>query len=486
MFSILEMFKIGVGPSSSHTVGPMVAACKFVESLDHAGTLGRVSRVRTVLYGSLALTGLGHGTDRATVAGLEGNMPQAVDTDHVNIIRHECEASGELLLAGKHRIDFDYAHDVVMDVWHRMAAHPNGMRFQAFDQQNNLVDEQIWYSIGGGFVRQGNADDLMIGIHERPPVGTSFADQQSDSSLDDGSDVPYPFTSCDELIALCEKHHMSIADIVWANETSMQSAVQVRSELDNVWRVMRRCVQRGCHTSQTVLPGGLDVPRRAPKMYARLASNSDVLARDKKRVDAVLESSDAAWVDLFALAVSEENAGGGRIVTAPTNGAAGIIPAVLHYYWHFVDHANEEGVITFLLTAGAVGYLFKRNASISGAEVGCQGEVGTACSMAAAGLCAVMGGSPQQVENAAEISIEHNLGLTCDPVGGLVQIPCIERNAMAANTAINAVRMAMLGDGTHIVTLDQAIKTMKDTGEDMMAKYKETSKGGLAVNVVEC
>lgn len=326
----------------------------------------------------------------------------------------------------------------------------------------------------------------MIGIHERPPIGTSFADQQSDSSLDDGSDVPYPFTSCDELIALCEKHHMSIADIVWANETAMQSAVQVRSELDNVWRVMRRCVQHGCHTSQTVLPGGLNASRRAPKMYARLASNSDVLARDKKRADAVLESSDAAWVDLFALAVSEENAGGGRIVTAPTNGAAGIIPAVLHYYWHFVDHANEEGVITFLLTAGAVGYLFKRNASISGAEVGCQGEVGTACSMAAAGLCAVMGGTPQQVENAAEIGIEHNLGLTCDPVGGLVQIPCIERNAMAANTAINAVRMAMLGDGTHIVTLDQAIKTMKDTGEDMMSKYKETSKGGLAVNVVEC
>lgn len=486
MFSILEMFKIGVGPSSSHTVGPMVAACKFVESLEHTGTLGRVRRVRTVLYGSLALTGLGHGTDRATVAGLEGNVPQTVDTDHVNIIRHECESSGELLLAGKHRIDFDYAHDVVMDVWHRLAAHPNGMRFQAFDQQNNLVDEQVWYSIGGGFVRQGNAEDLMIGIHERPPIGTSFADQQSDSSLDDGSDVPYPFTSCDDLIALCEKQHMSIADIVWANETAMQSAVQVRSELDNVWRVMRRCVQHGCHTSQTVLPGGLNAPRRAPKMYARLASNSDVLARDKKRADAVLESSDAAWVDLFALAVSEENAGGGRIVTAPTNGAAGIIPAVLHYYWHFVDHANEEGVITFLLTAGAVGYLFKRNASISGAEVGCQGEVGTACSMAAAGLCAVMGGTPQQVENAAEIGIEHNLGLTCDPVGGLVQIPCIERNAMAANTAINAVRMAMLGDGTHIVTLDQAIKTMKDTGEDMMSKYKETSKGGLAVNVVEC
>lgn len=486
MFSVLEMFTIGVGPSSSHTVGPMVAASRFTASLEKHGTLNRVSRVRTVLYGSLALTGLGHGTDRAAVAGLEGNVPQSVDTDHMSTIRTECERSGELMLNGTHRIGFDYAHDVVMDVWHRMAAHPNGMRFQAFDAHDNLVEEQVWYSIGGGFVRQGAVDDLMIGIHEKPPVGTSFADQGDDSSIEVDSRVPYHFTTCDELIALCGQHHMSIAEIVWANETSMRSAVQVRSDLDNVWRVMRRCVQHGCHTSQTVLPGGLDVPRRAPKMYARLASNSDVLSRDTRRADAVLESSDAAWVNLFALAVSEENAGGGRIVTAPTNGAAGIIPAVLHYYWHFVDRANEEGVITFLLTAGAIGYLFKRNASISGAEVGCQGEVGTACSMAAAGLCAVMGGTPQQVENAAEIGIEHNLGLTCDPVGGLVQIPCIERNAMAANTAINAVRMAMLGDGTHIVSLDQAIKTMKDTGEDMMAKYKETSKGGLAVNVVEC
>ena len=486
MFSVLYMFTIGVGPSSSHTVGPMVAAHAFASSLQADHLVDRTARVKITLYGSLALTGLGHGTDPATMAGLEGNLPATVDTDHMMHIREICALDDTLNLVGLKRIHFDYDRDVVFEQWKRMAAHPNGMRFQAFDAAASLVDEQVWYSIGGGFVRQGNAEDLMIGIHERPPVGTSFADQQSDSSLDDVSDVPYPFTSCDELIALCEKHHMSIADIVWANETAMQSAVQVRSELDNVWRVMRRCVQHGCHTSQTVLPGGLDVPRRAPKMYARLASNSDVLARDKKRVDAVLESSDAAWVDLFALAVSEENASGGRIVTAPTNGAAGIIPAVLHYYWHFVDHANEEGVITFLLTTGAVGYLFKRNASISGAEVGCQGEVGTACSMAAAGLCAVMGGTPRQVENAAEIGIEHNLGLTCDPVGGLVQIPCIERNAMAANTAINAVRMAMLGDGTHIVTLDQAIKTMKDTGEDMMAKYKETSKGGLAVNVVEC
>ena len=486
MFSILEMFTVGVGPSSSHTVGPMVAASRFVASLDRGGNLDRVSRVRTVLYGSLALTGLGHGSDRAAVAGLEGNVPETVDTDHLNTVRDECRASGTLLLNGTHRIGFDYDHDMVFDVWHRMAAHPNGMRFQAFDQQNNLVDEQVWYSVGGGFVRQGAADDLMIGIHERPPEGTAFSDRQSDSSIEDDAAIPYPFATCDELIALCDERHMSIAEIVWANETAMRSAVQVRSELDNVWRVMRRCVQHGCRTNQTVLPGGLDVPRKAPKMYARLASNSDVLNRGSRRADAVLESSDAAWVDLFALAVSEENAGGGRIVTAPTNGAAGIIPAVVHYYWHFVDHASEDGVVAFLLTAGAIGYLFKRNASISGAEVGCQGEVGTACSMAAAGLCAVMGGTPHQVENAAEIGIEHNLGLTCDPVGGLVQIPCIERNAMAANTAINAVRMAMLGDGTHIVSLDQAIKTMKDTGEDMMAKYKETSKGGLAVNVVEC
>ncbi len=321
MFSILEMFTIGVGPSSSHTVGPMVAASRFAASLERDGILNRVGRVRTVLYGSLALTGLGHGTDRATVAGLEGNVPKTVDTDHMSNIRMECEAGGELMLNGTHRIDFDYGRDVVMDVWHRMAAHPNGMRFQAFDRQNNLIDEQVWYSIGGGFVRQGDADDLMIGIHEKPPAGTAFADQTDDSSTDIDMDMPYPFTTCDELISLCDERHMSVADVVWANETAMRSAVQVRSDLDTVWHVMRRCVQHGCNTNQTVLPGGLDVPRRAPKMYARLASNSDVLKRDGRRSDAVLESSDAAWVDLFALAVSEENAAGGRIVTAPTNGA---------------------------------------------------------------------------------------------------------------------------------------------------------------------
>ncbi|KAA8826446.1 L-serine ammonia-lyase [Bifidobacterium reuteri] len=486
MFSVLDMFTVGVGPSSSHTVGPMAAAHAFATFLEDNDLLARTARVKTTLYGSLALTGLGHGTDRAVMAGLEGNLPSTVDTRYMLHIRQTCALDDTLNLAGVVRIHFEYDRDVVFEQWKRMAAHPNGMRFQAFDAAGSLVDEQVWYSIGGGFIRQGSPDDAVIGIHERPPEGTSFADDDESSSTDFGPETPYPFASCAELVALCHEHHMSIAELVWKNETASRSAVQVRSIIDNIWRVMRECVNNGCSCTEPTLPGGLDVPRRAPKMYRRLASNSDVLRNDRRRRDAVLESSDAAWVDLFALAVSEENAGGGRIVTAPTNGSAGIIPAVLHYYWHFVDDANEQGVITFLLTAGAIGYLFKRNASISGAEVGCQGEVGSACSMAAAGLAAVMGGTPEQVENAAEIGIEHNLGLTCDPVGGLVQIPCIERNAMAANTAINAVRMAMLGDGSHIVTLDQAIATMKQTGEDMMAKYKETSKGGLAVNVVEC
>ena len=486
MFSVLDMFTIGVGPSSSHTVGPMVAAHAFTSSLQADHLVDRTARVKITLYGSLALTGLGHGTDRAAMAGLEGNLPATVNTDHMMHIREICALDDTLNLAGLKRIHFDYDRDVVFEQWKRMAAHPNGMRFQAFDAAASLVDEQVWYSIGGGFVRKGAPEDPMIGIHERPPEGASFADADESASTDFGVEAPYPFSSCTELVSLCREHHLSIAELVWANETASRSGIQVRSDIDAIWRVMRACVDHGCTSAEPTLPGGLDVPRRAPKMYRRLASNSDVLRRDSRRKDAVLESSDAAWVDLFALAVSEENAGGGRIVTAPTNGSAGIIPAVLHYYWHFVDNANEQGVVTFLLTAGAIGYLFKRNASISGAEVGCQGEVGSACSMAAAGLAAVVGGTPEQVENAAEIGIEHNLGLTCDPVGGLVQIPCIERNAMAANTAINAVRMAMLGDGSHIVTLDQAIETMKQTGEDMMAKYKETSKGGLAVNVVEC
>ena len=483
MFSVLDMFTIGVGPSSSHTVGPMCAAQAFAISLRNSGMLRRAARVRVVLYGSLALTGLGHGTDRAVLAGLEGHLPIDVDTDYVLAVRERCAEHRSLNLAGEQAVTYDDSRDMVLDRWHRLAPHPNGIRFQAFDAQNNIVDEQVWYSIGGGFIRQGHAGDLLISNHEKAPAGSAL--QENDSATDFGPDVPYPFTSCDELIALCQSHELSIAQLVWANETAYQTADQVRARLNGVWTVMRDCIHAGCSSTVKTLPGGLDVPRRAPVMYERLAANSDVLRRGR-RIASALESSDSAWVALFAMAVSEENAGGGRVVTAPTNGSAGIIPAVLEYYWHFVDSADEEGVIRFLLTAGAIGYLFKRNASISGAEVGCQGEVGVACSMAAAGLAAVMGGTPQQVENAAEIGIEHNLGLTCDPVGGLVQIPCIERNAMAANTAINAVRMAMLGDGSHIVSLDQAIATMKQTGEDMMSKYKETSKGGLAVNVVEC
>lgn len=497
------MFSVGVGPSSSHTVGPMRAAHAFVTSLKESGSLEKVSHVSVTLYGSLSLTGLGHGTDRASVAGLEGNLPDNVDTEHMLTIREECQKTGTLTLAGEHTISFDYDKDVIFEKWKRMVVHPNGMRFIAMDTEENILDEQVWYSIGGGFIRQGSVDDEMVGLHERVVENGDANDSDSENSENSESSaensaessnqtkdstVPYPFTSCDELIDICRKNNMSISDVVWQNELVLHEGdgEYVRNYLLHVWKVMSKCVENGCNSKQPILPGGLDVPRRAPHMYERLAANSDMLRQNCRRVDAALESSDSAWVNLFALAVSEENAGGGRIVTAPTNGSAGIIPAVLQYYWRFVDTASEDGIVRFLLASGAVGYLFKRNASISGAEVGCQGEVGSACSMAAAGLCEVLGGTPEQVENAAEIGIEHHLGLTCDPVGGLVQIPCIERNAMAANTAINAVRMAMLGDGSHIVSLDKAIKTMKETGRDMMSKYRETSKGGLAVNVVEC
>lgn len=486
LFSVLDMFSIGVGPSSSHTVGPMKAACRFARSLRGSGILHQVARVRTVLYGSLSLTGLGHGTDRAIIAGLEGSMPDTVDTAHLLHAREECARSRRLDLPGGRRIVFDPDSDIVFEKWQRLAAHPNGMRFQAFDGEGNLLDEQVWYSIGGGFIAQGSPEDTLIGIHNRPPEHTAFADADEQEATRFPDKAPYHFDTCTELVTLCQREHKRISDIIWANETAVRPAADVRARLLAVWEAMGQCVQAGCSSDEPVLPGGLDVPRRAAGMYRLLMSTGDVLRRSHHRIDVVLESSDAAWVNLFALAVSEENAGGGRVVTAPTNGSAGIIPAVLEYYWHFVDGADEDGVVRFLLTAGAIGYLFKRNASISGAEVGCQGEVGSACSMAAAGLCEVIGGTVQQVENAAEIGIEHNLGLTCDPVRGLVQIPCIERNAVAANTAINAVRIAMLGNGSHIVTLDQAIRTMKQTGEDMMAKYKETAKGGLAVNVVEC
>lgn len=490
MISILEMFKIGIGPSSSHTVGPMRAAAAFADSVRDSGLLQQVGRVRVTLYGSLSLTGFGHGTDRAAMAGLEGNLPSNVDPQHVLTIREECEGNGGLMLADARRIPFDYEHDMIFEQWMRMAAHPNGMRFEAFDVAGNVdgevIAEQVWYSVGGGFIRKGAPDDLMIGIHEQPPADFLLTDEPRGADAPMQPQVPYDFESGDELVALCKREGKSISEIVWANELALQPAERVRARLLNVWRTMNNCVRNGCMSTAEVLPGELNVKRRAPKVYERLSASEDILNRNERRNNTLLTQSDAAWVDLFALAVSEENAGGGRIVTAPTNGAAGIIPAVVEYYWRFVGGADEDGILKFLLAAGAIGYLFRRNASISGAEVGCQGEVGSACSMASAGLCEVTGGTPAQVENAAEIGIEHHLGLTCDPVSGLVQIPCIERNAMAANMAINAVHIALLGDGSHIVTLDQAIKTMKDTGADMMDKYKETSKGGLAVNVVEC
>lgn len=487
MFSILDMFKVGVGPSSSHTVGPMVAASNFVTSLDESGLLDQVSRVKSTLYGSLSMTGLGHGTDRATVAGLEGNSPATVNTDHLSNIKQECESNGSLSLGGKHTIQFDYDRDVIFDQWKMLAAHPNGMRFEVFDDNDEKIDEQVWYSVGGGFVRQGHSDDLMIGIHEKAPEGSTFA-EEADSDVGDGfpPEAPYPFSSGRELLEICEREGKSISEVAWANEIATRSPQEVRERLLDTWRRMDECVKNGCTSTQTTLPGGLEVPRRAAKIYRELSGNADILSHNTRRPASILESSECTWVDLFALAVNEENAGGGRIVTAPTNGSAGVIPAVLEYYWHFAGSADEDGIVRFLLAAGAVGYLIKRNASISGAEVGCQGEVGSAASMAAAGLCEVMQGSPRQVENAAEVAMEHHLGLTCDPVAGLVQIPCIERNAMAANTAVNAVRMALLGNGQHMVSLDQVIKTMKETGDDMMSKYKETSEGGLAVNVVEC
>ena len=498
MLSVLDMFSIGVGPSSSHTVGPMRAACAFVQGLRRRNLLIKVAQVRVTLYGSLAQTGLGHGTDRAVMAGLEGSEPHSVDTDDLLHIRERAAGQGVLHMGGDHDVPFEYERDVIFERWITPRRHPNGMRFEAFDANGRSLASEAWFSVGGGFVVRGELSDLdpaEDGHHRNQRDGDEQHDRsdgRSGTSLDidgqaDDRRIPFPFTSADELLAICKREQLSIDEVVWRNELAMHAADDLRAKLLEIWQVMRECVHHGCNSPEPVLPGGLDVARRAPKLYAQLTDDPlDPARSGSPRHSMTARASAMEWVDLFALAVSEENAGGGRIVTAPTNGSAGIIPAVLHYYWLFAENPSDDGVVKFLLTAGAVGMLFKRNASISGAEVGCQGEVGSACSMAAAGLCAVLGGTPEQVENAAEIGIEHHLGLTCDPIGGLVQIPCIERNAMAANTAINAARMAMLGNGSHIVSLDQAIITMKQTGADMQAKYKETSTGGLAVNVVEC
>jgi L-serine dehydratase len=460
--SAFDLFKIGIGPSSSHTVGPMRAAHLFADRLSHEGTLDRVTRLRVELFGSLGATGKGHGSDKAVLLGLSGHQPDTVDVNAVPAYLQHVRDGGELLLLGRHAVPFDEKNDLIFNRRETLPLHANGMRFMAFANDGSELASRIYYSVGGGFVvsEEVAADGAL---QKRIAPDTTI--------------LPYPFHTGDELLALCERENLSIAQVMRRNERHWRTDEQIDAGLLRIWEVMQACVKRGCST-EGVLPGGYKVKRRAPELYRQLTANPEAALRDQLIV--------LDWVNLYALAVNEENAAGGRVVTAPTNGAAGIVPAVLHYYSRFIPGANNHGVVDFLLTAAAIGILYKENASISGAEVGCQGEVGVACSMAAAALCAVLGGSPRQVENAAEIGMEHHLGLTCDPVGGLVQIPCIERNAIAAVKAINAARMALRGDGTHYVSLDKVIKTMRETGADMKTKYKETSRGGLAVNVIEC
>lgn len=455
MISVFDLYKIGIGPSSSHTVGPMRAAHDFAIGLRDKSLLPKVAAVRAELFGSLGATGHGHGTVRAVIAGLSGNLPDVVDPEEVQALEQEVGDAMQLWIAGVHPVEFNLHIDIVLHRRRALPFHANGMLFRALDAQGDVVEERTFYSIGGGFiVEEGEGGPTIV---------------------EDPHPVPYPFTTGAQLLEICSRTGLGIADVVLANECSRRPEAEVRAGILHIWRAMQACVQHGIETDG-ILPGGLKVRRRAKQLHEQL--------RDNFEHNDPLHAME--WVTMFALAVNEENAAGGRVVTAPTNGAAGIIPAVLHYYEKFVRGANDDGIVRFFLASTAIGWLFKKNASISGAEVGCQGEVGSACSMAAAGLAEVLGGTPGQVENAAEIGIEHNLGLTCDPVGGLVQIPCIERNAIAAIKAITAARMAVRGDGTHHVSLDMAIKTMRETGEDMKIKYKETARGGLALNVVEC
>jgi L-serine dehydratase len=432
----------------------MRAAREFVLGLKESGQLAATQQIAVRLYGSLALTGLGHGTDRAVLAGLEGAQPETVDPDSIETTVKRIRSSGRIRLLGEHEIAFDEPMQLLFMHHERLPRHSNGMRFDALAADGRVLREEDYYSLGGGFIVRGDEPEAReTSAHAAPP---------------------YPFTSGEELLAQCREHGLEIFELMLANERAWAQDAEVRVRLLHLWKVMQDCVERGFRQTG-VLPGVLKVRRRAPRLYRQLTEGGAAGPLD------VMD-----WVNVFALAVNEENAAGGRVVTAPTNGAAGIVPAVLHYYRRFEAGANEEGVLRFLLVAAAMGMLYKRNASISGAEMGCQGEVGVACSMAAAGLVAALQGTNEQVENAAEIGMEHNLGLTCDPVAGLVQIPCIERNAMGAVKAINAARLAMRGDGTHKVSLDQVIATMRQTGADMSTIYKETSQGGLAVNVPEC
>jgi L-serine dehydratase len=453
--SAFDLFKIGIGPSSSHTVGPMRAALMFARSLRDDGLLDKVCGIRVELFGSLGATGHGHGSVKAVVLGLSGEEPETVDPVAADPLVTGVREAGRLALLGVREIGFDIGEDIVLHRRKRLAFHSNAMRLAALDGAGTEISARTYYSVGGGFVLGEDAAG-------KPQI------------VPDATPVRFPFGSADELLALASGSGLPISGLMLANELARRDEAAVRSGLLHIWAVMQECVQHGCE-AEGVLPGGLHVRRRARRLRETLATG---------------DSSDPLyameWVTLYALAVNEQNAAGGRVVTAPTNGAAGIIPAVLHYYTRFVPGADDDGVVRFLLAAAAIGVLFKENASISGAEVGCQGEVGSACSMASAGLAEVLGGTPEQVENAAEIGLEHNLGLTCDPVGGLVQIPCIERNAIASVKAITAARMAVRGDGQHHVSLDKAIKTMRETGADMKDKYKETARGGLALNVVEC
>jgi L-serine dehydratase len=454
--SVFDLFKAGIGPSSSHTVGPMKAAREFVLSLESMGLLDQVSGLRADLYGSLGATGRGHGSPKAIVLGLEGDTPEAVDVDGIASRMERLRENGRLCLLGSHEIAFSMRDDLIMHRDESLPYHANGMRFTALGEDGASLLGKVYYSVGGGFV----VDETV---------------SEGDPLVEDSTPLPWPFATADELLTQCRQSGLSISGLMMANETAWRSEQEVRAQLLELWRVMEACIENGCR-QEGIMPGGLKVKRRAARLHRQLKGRKNLLADD------TLITLD--WVTLYALAVNEENAAGGRVVTAPTNGAAGIIPAVLRYYIEFCAGAGEDDVCRFLLTAGAIGILYKINASISGAEVGCQGEVGSACSMAAGALADALGGSPQQVENAAEIAMEHNLGLTCDPIGGLVQVPCIERNAMAAVKAISAARMALRGDGEHYVSLDQVIKTMRDTGRDMQDKYKETARGGLAVNVV--
>ncbi len=455
--STFDLFKIGIGPSSSHTVGPMNAARLFALSLEEGELLDRCARVKSELYGSLGATGAGHGTPKAIILGLEGETPEAVDVEGIASRVAAVREGGQLNLLGRVPLAFNYREDLQMHRQESLPFHANGMAFTAYDENGAELTRRIFYSVGGGFVVDENASE-------------------GDVVVDDPTVLPHPFSSGDELLLLCRETGLSISTLMLENEKAWRPEHEIRSYLLNLWQVMDGCITRGCNT-EGILPGGLKVKRRAAQLYRQLKSQTDAFG------DESLITMD--WVTLYALAVNEENAVGGRVVTAPTNGAAGIVPAVLKYYLDHCKGSCEDDIVRFLLTAAAIGTLYKINASISGAEVGCQGEVGSACSMAAGALAEALGGTPSQVENAAEIAMEHNLGLTCDPIGGLVQVPCIERNAMGAIKAISAARMALRGSGEHFVSLDQVIKTMRDTGRDMQDKYKETSRGGLAVNVLE-